>query len=174
MSRITSLREESTLPNAVAPDWLLGWRYERVRRADGREIEITSPATRETDRVKKVKDYALVGVQEYIYIDHTTRRGKEIWEIAGFRLDGDRYLPMLPDEDGAYFCETVGLRISLEEGRVWLEDVNTGEELLTAQQVSAARDAEAARANAEAEARKAAEARAAELEATIAALQQKA
>jgi len=141
-------------------------------------------------------------VQEYIYIDHTTRRGKEIWEIAAFRLDGDRYLPMLPDEDGACFCETVGLRIGLEEGRVWLEDANSGEELLTAQQVSAARDAEAARANAEAarataeaeranaeaarataeaaranaeaEARKAAEARAAELEAIIAALQQKA
>jgi Uma2 family endonuclease len=293
MSLKTSLREQSTLPNAVAPDWSLGWRYERVRRADGREeevripltpaealhpkegyimpvrtfhdrltddlcymlrahceqqpdvvvfhdlvftwdqpavgdyapdiavvrnvrdrdadrgtfvvalegtrpsliIEITSPSTRETDRVKKVKDYALVGVEEYIYIDHTTRRGKEIWEIAGFRLDGDRYLPMLPDEDGAYFCETVGLRIGLEDGRVWLEDANTGEELLTAQQVSAARDAEvaranaeaaraaaeaeranaeAARANAEAEARKAAEARAAELEAIIAALQQKA
>lgn len=286
MSRTTVIREQDAPPPSVQPDWSLGWRYERGRRADGREedvripltpaealhpkegyiipvrtlhdrltddlcymlrahceqqpdvvvfhdlvftwdqpavgdyapdvavvpnvrdhhadrvtfdvavegtrpsliIEITSPSTRETDRVKKVKDYALVGVQEYIYIDHTTRRGKEIWEIAGFRLDGDRYLPMLPDEDGAYFCETVGLRIGLEEGRVWLEDANSGEDLLTAQQVSAARDAEAARAdaeamrataeaeraNAETEARKAAEARAAELEAIIAALQQKA
>lgn len=292
MSLTTSLREESTLPNAVAPDWSLGWRYERVHRADGREeevripltpaealhpqegyvmpvrtlhdrladnlcdmlrphcekvpdvavfhdlvftwdhpavgdyapdvavvpsvrdrdadrgsfdvttegtrptliIEVVSPKTRATDRVKKVKDYALVGIQEYIYIDHTTRRGKKIWEIVGFRLDGDHYLPMLPDEDGAYFCETVGLRIGLEEGRVWLEDISTGQELLTNQQVRAALDAEAERANAETEranaeaeranaeaeranaeaaARKAAEARAAELEAIVAALQQK-
>ena len=129
---------------------------------------------------KKVKDYALVGVQEYIYIDHTVRRGKEVWEIVGFRLDGDYYLPMLPDEDGAYFCETIGLRIGLEEGRIWLEDANTGQELLTNQQVRAALEAEAERANAEAEradaeaeARKAAEARAAALEAQLAALQGK-
>lgn len=264
MSLTTAVRQEHVLPKANEPDWSLGWRYERVRQADGREeeiripltpeealhpqegyvmpvrthhdrltddlcdmlrphceqqadvvvfhdlvfawdhpavgnyspdiaivpqvrdrmadrgtfvvaeegtrpsliIEIVSPATRTADRQKKVKDYALVGVQEYIYIDHTTRRGKEIWEIAGFRLDGDRYLPMVPDEDGAYFCETVGVRIGIEEGRVWLEDANTGLELRTNQQVRDALDAET-------EARKAAEARAAELDAIIAALQQK-
>ena len=126
-------------------------------------IEIVSPKTREADRVKKVKDYALVGIQEYIYIEHTTRRGKEIWEIAGFRLDGDRYLPILPDEDGAYFCETVGLRIGIEEGQVWLEDVNTGEDLLTNQKVRKALATEEA-------GRKAAEARVAELEAQLEAL----
>jgi colicin import membrane protein len=262
MSLTTSLQEQNAPSQSRALDWSLGWRYERVRRADGREedvripltpaealhpqegyimpvrtlhdrltddlsdmlrphcerqadvavfhdlvfvwdhpdignyapdiavvpnvrdraadrgtfvvaeegtrpsliIEITSPTTRATDRVQKVKDYALVGVQEYIYIDHTMRRGKEIWEIAGFRLDGDYYLPMLPDEDGAYFCETIGLRIGLEEGRVWLEDANTGQDLLTNQQVRDALEAEA-------EARKAAEARAAALEAQLAALQ---
>jgi len=126
-------------------------------------IEIVSPKTREADRVKKVKDYALVGIQEYIYIDHTTRRGKESWEIAGFRLDGDRYLPMLPDEDGAYFCETVGLCIGMEDGQVWLEDVNTGEDLLTNQKVRKALATEE-------EGRKAAEARVAELEAQLEAL----
>lgn len=271
MSLIPSVQEQNARPQSTEPDWSLGWRYEQVRNADGKEeeiripltpeealhpqegyimpvrtrhdrltddlcdmlrphceqqadvvvfhdlvfawdhpavgnyspdiavvphvrdrmadrgtfvvadegtrpsliIEIVSPATRTADRQKKVKDYALVGVQEYVYIDHTTRRGKEVWEIAGFRLDGDRYLPMVPDEDGAYFCETVGVRIGIEEGRVWLEDANTGLELRTNQQVRAALDAETERANAEAEARKAAEARTAELEAIIAAFRQK-
>lgn len=94
-------------------------------------IEVVSPSSREGDRVQKFNDYALVGVQEYVYIDHWTRKGQTVWEITGFRLQGDRYLPMLPDEDGALYCETVGLRIGIEEGKVWLEDANTGEDLLT-------------------------------------------
>lgn len=127
-------------------------------------IEVVSPTSRTGDRVTKVRDYPQVGVQEYIYIDHWQRRRQIVWEIAGFRLSGDRYLPIVPDEDGAVYCETLNLRIGVEEGRVWIEDGNTGSELLTHRQTQQALQAEAAarqaaeeQAQAEAAARQAAE-----------------
>lgn len=106
-------------------------------------IEVVSPQSRHGDRVIKVRDYPQVGVQEYIYIDHWERRGQSIWEIAGFRLAGDRYLPIIPDEDGAIYCETINLRIGIEDGKVWIEDGNTGKELLTHQKTQEALQAEA-------------------------------
>lgn len=147
-------------------------------------IEIVSPSSREGDRVKKVNDYALVGVQEYVYIDHWTRKGQTVWEVTGYRLHENHYLPMLPDEDGALYCETLGLRIGVEDGQVWLEDGNTGKDLLTnlkAQQAlqetterlqaeKEAREAAEKRAQAEAQARQAAEAQAQAAQAEIARL----
>jgi Uma2 family endonuclease len=141
-------------------------------------VEVVSRNSRKADRVTKVRDYARVGVPEYVYIDVRTRKGKTVWEIAGFRLEEGHYLPILPDEDDAIFCETIGMRIGVEEGKVWLEDANTGENLLTNLEAHRARraaevraaDAEVraadadARATAEAEARVLAETRA-ELEA---------
>jgi Uma2 family endonuclease len=94
-------------------------------------IEVVSRNTRRWDRVDKVRDYALVGVQEYVYLDVWERRGQTQYELAGFRLEDGRYLPILPDEDGAIFLQTVNLRIGLENGRVWLEDAETGQDLLT-------------------------------------------
>lgn len=130
-------------------------------------VEVVSPSSRTGDRVIKVRDYPQVGVQEYLYIDHWQRRGQTVWEIAGFRLDGDRYLPIVPDEDGAVYCETLNLRIGVEAGRVWIEDGNTGRELLTHLQTQQALQAAEAQAQAEAAARQAAEARLADLEAQL-------
>lgn len=120
-------------------------------------IEVVSPSSRTGDRVIKVRDYPQVGVQEYLYIDHWQRRGQTVWEIAGFRLDGDRYLPIVPDEDGAVYCEALNLRIGVEAGRVWIEDGNTGRELLTHLQTQQALQIAEAQAQAEAAARRAAE-----------------
>lgn len=128
-------------------------------------IEVVSRSSRKDDRVEKVRDYALVGVQEYVYIDHSIRRGQHFWELAGFRLQGSHYLPILPDEDGALYLESVNLRIGLTDDQVWLEDAATGKDLLTnlqARQVLQMAE----------EARQAAEARIAELEAQIQALRQ--
>lgn len=115
---------------------------------------------REGDRVKKVNDYALVGVQEYVYIDHWTRKGQTVWEVTGYRLHENRYLPMLPDEDGALYCETLGLRIGVEDGQVWLEDGSTGKDLLTNLKAQEALEETTERLQAETEARAAAEERA--------------
>ena len=129
-------------------------------------IEVVSASSKEHDRVTKVEQYARAKVQEYVYIDYWTRKGQTVWEIAGFRLHGDHYLPMLPDEDGAIYCETVGVRMGVDDGRVWMENYETGERLLT--------NAEAqAQAKKEVAAREAAEARIAELEAQLKALQEK-
>lgn len=37
----------------------------------------------------------------------------------------------MPDEDGASYCQSVGLRIGIENGKVWVEDTETGQDLLT-------------------------------------------
>lgn len=141
-------------------------------------IEVVSPRSREADRVTKVRDYARVGVQEYVYIDQRTYKGAIIWEVVGFRLQDGVYLPILTDEDGALYLATLNLRIGIEDGKVWLEDGATGENLLTNLEAQRARRVAEERANvaeaqavAEAEARRAAEARAAEAEARLAALE---
>lgn len=123
-------------------------------------IEIVSRSSRADDRVTKVGDYARVGVQEYVYIDHTVRRQQHFWELAGFRLQGNQYLPMLPDEDGALYLESVNLRIGVTDGRVWLEDAETGKDLLTNLEARRALRVAEARATEEEQARLAAEARA--------------
>ena len=157
-------------------------------------IEVVSPISRKGDRVTKVRDYARVGIREYVYID--VRRGKRgiVDEIAGFRLMGDSYAPIMIDEDGAIFCETVGLRIGIADGIVWAEDIETGEDLLShveamqallhaqEQAQMAEERAEVAEERAEAaeqrilaeiEARRASEVRLADLEAQLRALQAK-
>ncbi len=128
-------------------------------------IEVVLRSSCKDDRVEKVRDYALVGVQEYVYIDHSICRGQHFWELAGFRLQGSHYLPILSDEDGALYLESVNLRIGLTDDQVWLEDAATGKDLLTNLQArQALQMAE--------EARQAAEARIAELEAQLQALHQ--
>jgi len=128
-------------------------------------IEVVSTNSRKADRVTKVRDYARVGVAEYVYIDSRQRKGETVWEIAGFRLEGGEYVPIVPDEDDAIFCESVGLRIGIENDDVWLEDANTGENLLTNLQARRAlREAELRAAEAEAQVAEA-EAQAAEAEA---------
>jgi Uma2 family endonuclease len=141
-------------------------------------IEIVSRSSREEDRVNKVRNYALVGIQEYVYIDVRLRNSNLVGELSGFRLQENHYLPILPDEDDALYLETVNLRIGLAGNRVWLEDSATGEDLLNNLQVrralrteqEARQAAEAARQAAE-EAHLAALARIAELEAQLQAKQ---
>jgi Uma2 family endonuclease len=127
-------------------------------------VEIVSPSSREADRVTKVKSYARVGVAEYVYIDSRVRKGQILWEIAGYRLEDGHYTPMLPDEDGALYCATVDLRIGIEDGKVWLEDAKTGQNLLTHLETQQALEQAQQRATT-------AEARIAELEAQLQALQ---
>lgn len=100
--------------------------------------------------------------------------------LPGFRLHENQYLPILPDEDDALYLESVNLCIGLEGNRVWLEDGQTGEDLLNHLQVrrawraeQAARQAAEARSQAEEAARVAAQARIAELEAQLQRLQQR-
>lgn len=93
-------------------------------------VEVVSPRYRKVDREIKVKEYAQAGVQEYLIIDRRKQRGQVIEEVLGYRLVEGQYLPLSPDEDGRVLFETVGLWISLIDGRVVMEDAQTGERLL--------------------------------------------
>lgn len=155
-------------------------------------IEVVSTNSRTADRVTKVRDYARVGVQEYVYIDKRKRKRTPFCEVAGFRLEDGVYVPIAPDEDGAIYLATLDVRIGVEDGKVWLEDAKTGQDLLNhletvrarraaeialeyaelaRQEAEAAQRAAEARANEEVNARREAEARAAAAEAQLAQLQ---
>lgn len=98
-------------------------------------IEIVSPRYRKEDREIKVKEYAQAQVQEYVIIDRRSQRGQVIEEVLGYRLVDGQFLPLTPDEDGRILCETVGLWIGLEDGRVVMVDAKTSERLLSAREL---------------------------------------
>lgn len=98
-------------------------------------IEVVSRRYRKQDRETKVRQYAQAGVQEYVIIDQRTQRGQVIDEVLGYRLIEGIYIPITPDEEGRILCETVGVRIGLQEGRVVMEDAQTGQRLLNSREL---------------------------------------
>ena len=101
-------------------------------------LEVVSPRYRKEDREIKVVQYALARVQEYVIIDRRKQRGQVLDEVLGYRLIQGHYQPISPDEEGRICCETVGLWLSLQEGRLVMEDAQTGERLLTSSELAAA------------------------------------
>ncbi len=100
-------------------------------------IEVVSPRYRKEDRETKVVQYAKGKVQEYVIIDRRTYRRQVLDEVLGYRLLGEHYQPITPDEEGRIFCETVGLWISLQNGRLLMEDAQTGQHLKTSLELAA-------------------------------------
>ncbi len=94
-------------------------------------LEVVSPRYRKEDRETKVVEYARTRVLEYVIIDRRSQRGQVIEEVLGYRLVESLYQPIAPDSEGRIRCDTVGLLISLQESRLIIEDVNTGERLLS-------------------------------------------
>lgn len=131
-------------------------------------IEVVSPRYRKEDREIKVLQYARAQVQEYVIIDRRRQRGQELDEILGYRLVEGHYQPITPDEEGRICCETVGLWLSFTEGRLIMEDVQTGERLLTSSELAAANQELAATNQELAAAKEQVERQAAEMEALLA------
>lgn len=98
-------------------------------------VEVVFPRYRKEDREIKVKEYAQAKVQEYLIVDRRTQRGQVIEEVLGYRLVDRQYLPLTPDDDGRILSETVGLWIGLYDGRVVMEDAQTGKRLLTSREL---------------------------------------
>ncbi len=105
-------------------------------------MEVVSPRYRKEDRQIKVWEYEQAGIQEYVIIDRRTQRGQVIDEVLGYRLVAGRYLSLIPDDDGRIPCETIGLWVSMQDGRLLLEDMQTAERLLTSQAKSQELEAE--------------------------------
>jgi Uma2 family endonuclease len=101
-------------------------------------LEVVSRRYRKEDREIKVVEYARGRVQEYVIIDRRTQRGQVLDEVLGYRLVEAYYQPISPDEDGFILCQTIGVRIGLQEGHLVMEDAQTGERLLTSQELAAA------------------------------------
>jgi Uma2 family endonuclease len=95
-------------------------------------LEVVSPRYRKEDREAKVIEYAKAKVQEYVIIDQRIYRGQTLEEVLGYRLVAGHYQPLTPDDEGRIFSETLGLLISLQNSRLILEDVQTGDRLLSA------------------------------------------
>ena len=93
-------------------------------------IEVVAPRYRKADREVKVGEYAKAKVQEYIVIARRTHRRQILDEVLGYRLVGGHYQPITPDDEGRILCETVGLLISLQDGRLIME-LPTGQRLKT-------------------------------------------
>jgi len=94
-------------------------------------VEVVSPRYRKEDREIKVKHYAQAAVPEYAIIDRRQQRRQVIEEVLGYRLVDGQFLPLTPDEEGRILFETVGLWMGLQDGRIVMEDAQTGERLLT-------------------------------------------
>jgi Uma2 family endonuclease len=125
-------------------------------------IEVVSPRYRREDRVRKLKAYEQAGVQEYVIIDQWEQGNETADEIIGYRLVNGRYRPIPPDEQDRLLCQTVGLWLSMQNGRIVMEDAKTGERLLSPLEMKAAREAAEIRTGEQQAARQAAEVRARE------------
>jgi Uma2 family endonuclease len=104
-------------------------------------IEVVSPFYRQEDLVDKVDIYERAGVQEYAIVEQREQRGQMVETVTGYRLANGRYRPILLDDEGWMLLRTVGLFITLREGRVLLKDAETGERLRNAEELEAARSA---------------------------------
>ena len=100
-------------------------------------IEVVSPRYRKEDRETKVVQYARASVQEYVIIDQRTYRGQVLDEVVGYRLVEGHYQPITPDDQGRILCETIGLWISLQNGRLVMEDAQTELQLKTSLELAA-------------------------------------
>lgn len=158
----------------VAPDCFVVWGVEPRRRRvyklweEGETprvvFEITSKSTRREDFGPKMRLYAQLGVEEYFVYDPTS--DYLLPPLAGYRLAGDAYEPMQPQnqevqlgdvtfaagvgEPPEYVSRALGLRLVLdEEGRLLFFDETTGERLLTDEEERRRAEARLARMDAE-------------------------
>ena len=118
-------------------------------------IETTSRKTRRRDLTEKPVLYARLGVKEYFLFDPL---GEYLDPpLQGYRLAGDDYEPIQPDDDGLLDSRELELRLRIGEGHLEFLRWDTGERLLTraerVEREAEARQREAERADREAQAR---------------------
>lgn len=119
-------------------------------------LEVSSKGTWLEDAGTKRAIYEKLGVTEYFMLDP---EGDYLDPpLQGFRRRGRELAALSPDERGGFVSEVLGLSLTLEDLRLVLTDLRTGERLLRPEEEHAAlRAAEAARSEAEARARAAEE-----------------
>jgi Uma2 family endonuclease len=96
-------------------------------------IEITSDETWREDLHTKRDLYARLGIPEYFLFDPLGDCLDP--PLQGFRLEGRRYVPLVPDAEGALGSAILGLRLRPEGIMLRLIDARTNEPILTADEV---------------------------------------
>lgn len=125
-------------------------------------IEVVSESTQsmiDKDEEENPELFARMGVADlvWLYPPRSLKTGKLRLAVSRLDRSGPRYRKRLPGPDGWYPLPSVGLRIKLDDDgrRLIIEDIATGERLLTSVEEEAAR--RAAEERAAREARRAAE-----------------
>ena len=84
-------------------------------------IEVTSPSTRVSDLIDKVKDYEKAGVERYIIVDlGRTIEDTGAVRLLGFELQQGRWIPLKPDERGWLDLGRIPLFVGLDGDRARL------------------------------------------------------
>ena len=96
-------------------------------------FELSSRATWREDQRNKKALCARLGVSEFYLYDPAYEYLRP--PLQGFRLVGDTYVPITPAADGSLHSERLGLALALQEGRIRLTDLATGEHLPTSSEV---------------------------------------
>jgi Uma2 family endonuclease len=118
------------------------------KRAPSFVLEVTSRGTRLEDKGNKRELCAELGVPEYFLYDPEADYLKP--PLQGFHLLRGAYEPIFPDAKGMLRSETLGLGLTLEDGRLRFIDLATGAPLLHIEEQEArAEQAEQARQRAE-------------------------
>jgi Uma2 family endonuclease len=107
--RVFKIWEENRIPNAV--------------------FETTSRSTKLEDTSFKPQLYGQLGIAEYFLYDPTADYLRP--PLQGWRLTGDRYELIVPDQNGRFICEELDLWLRLEDGDLVMYDRQSGERLLT-------------------------------------------
>jgi Uma2 family endonuclease len=115
-------------------------------------FEVSSRSTRKEDLGPKKGTYEMLGVREYFLFDPLGEYLEP--PLVGYWLEEDGYRRTAGER---LVSEVLGLELRVEEGRLWLYDLETGEKLLSPLEAQAARReaetrAEAAETRAEQEA----------------------
>jgi Uma2 family endonuclease len=92
-------------------------------------FEISSDKTWREDIGPKRREYARIGVNEYILFDPEGEYLQPV--LQGFRLQGRRYVAIPPAADGSLVSTELGLRLVPEGTMLRLIDVKTGKPVLT-------------------------------------------
>ncbi len=92
-------------------------------------FEVTSKSTRRHDISFKPRIYAEIGVREYFLYDPTSEY--LLPPLRGFRLVGESYVEIEPEESGSLECRELGLLLCLKAGKLAVHDQRTGQPLWT-------------------------------------------
>jgi Uma2 family endonuclease len=105
-------------------------------------FEITSRGSRLEDLGIKRAVYAMLGVQEYFLYDPLGEYLRP--SLQGYWLQEEEYQRLLPGAEGGFVSQALGLELWIENARLRVFNLDTGERLLTPAEALVARRVAAA------------------------------